>query len=89
MELNHNKFSKKYEYLIFIIDEFKKDNKYILCRREIKISWIDRVIFRLNYWKELDVKGFSGMYKKSTFITNSIQEINDFMEWNIKRDNNS
>jgi hypothetical protein len=87
MELNHNKFSKKYEYQIFIINKFIRDSQYILCCREIKMSWIDRVIFRLNYWKELDIEGFSGINKQSTFITDSIKEINDFMEWNIKQDN--
>jgi hypothetical protein len=87
MEINNNKFSKEYEYSIFMIHEFKKPTKYILCFRKIKMGWIDRVIFKMNDWKEIDINGWCGINKKRTFITESVEEINEFMEWNIKKDN--
>lgn len=80
------KFCKKFEYKIFTIQEFNKPDKYILCFRKLKKNWI-QLFFKMNKWEELGENGTSGIYKKKTFITESIDEINEFMEWVIKKNN--
>jgi hypothetical protein len=87
-KLNENKKSNDFEYSIFTNYTFNKPNKYTLCRRFYDFKWYEKLIFKYEY-VALTKNGIPSYGFKRPFITESIDEINKFMEWNINKDNNT
>ncbi len=92
MKINNNKCSNKYEYSIFTHKAFKKPNKYILCYRNLPIlskwwhKFFSSYVF-INTWSDLAEDGTTSYGYKKPYITESIEKINSFMDWNIEGDN--
>lgn len=86
--------SKSYEYSVFTRKVFNKPNSYILCYRNLPVpkKWYDILFhnsrFSFNYWQNLSQDGTTAQGYKKTFVTESKEEIINFMKWNIKKDNN-
>jgi len=87
-KINENRKSSIFEYSIFTNYTFNKPNRYTLCRRMYGFTWWEKLIFEYE-WVSLTKNGTPNHAFKRPFITESIDEINKFMEWNIKKDNNT
>jgi hypothetical protein len=90
--INKNKSSSKYEYSIFTCEVFNKPNMYTLCYRDIPKpkKWYHSLFSPICFssvWTSLSQCGTSAYGYKTPFVTQSIEEINEFMDWNIEKDN--
>lgn len=78
--------SKLYKYAVFTHYLFNKPKMYSLKYKHLSWTFFDK-LFRTNEWVSVNEKGNASI-DSDAFFTESKDEIQSFMKWNIDKDNN-